>query len=326
MRLPERVRLVEVGPRDGFQNISGLIPGEVKLREIELLVEAGVSELEVTSFVHPKAIPQMADAAEVAREAVLRFGDRALLTALVPNARGAEKALQSGITSVIYVISVSEAHNKANVNRSVEESCAEMRRLISAFPELSVRLDAATVFGCPFEGDMPRERVFRLADRAAEYGVKGITLCDTIGVANPRQVAEISAAALARYQLPLGLHLHDTRGMGLANCLAGLLSGVSILETSVGGLGGCPFAPGAAGNTSSEDLLNMLSSMGIATGVDFEAYMRAVAYAREHIASRPLTGRMAYAHAAQHAWIRPGAPAGVKARSGFSRYDEGSYG
>lgn len=292
MVFPAEVNVIEVGPRDGFQNVKERIPTEVKIKEIGLMIEAGVRELEVTSFVHPKAIPQMFDAREVAKAIARKYGDRAKLIALVPNIRGAEAAMECGILIVSYVISASEAHNIANVNRTVDESCRGLEELIRQCPQLEVGLDVATAFGCPFAGDVPREKVFALIDRALEAGVRRITLCDTIGIANPKQVAALSTAALERYASPISLHLHDTRGMGLANTMAGMLSGINSFETSVGGLGGCPFAPGAAGNTATEDLLNMLQNMDIHTGIDLDAYMAAVDYVKEKI-QNTLTGHMA---------------------------------
>lgn len=291
MELPKRVEIVEVGPRDGFQNIWDWIPTERKLQEIERLIAAGVRTMEVTSFVHPKAIPQMADAMEVASRVQEKYGGQVRLIALVPNGKGAENARKSGIRDVTYVISASEAHNKANVNRTIEESLQDLKELSGRYPDLRIRLDIATAFDCPFDGKVDAEQVLWLADRALEAGVREIVLCDTIGTAGPGQVAELSRLAKKRYAVPLGLHLHDTRGMGLVNMLAGMQAGITTFETSVGGLGGCPFAPGAAGNTATEDALNMLGTLHIETGICLEKYMEAVAYVKEHIFTE-LTGHM----------------------------------
>lgn len=182
---PKNVKVIEVGPRDGFQNIKEFIPTEKKLKAIDLLLESGIKEMEVTSFVHPKAIPQMADAAEVAKKTVEKYADRVKLTALIPNAKGAENAISCGIREVAYVISVSEAHNKNNINRTVRESMIELNTLLKAYPELNIRLDAATSFGCPFQGEVPEEAVIDFLEEAISYGIREITLCDTIGVANP---------------------------------------------------------------------------------------------------------------------------------------------
>ena len=293
MKVPSKVKVVEVGPRDGFQNQKNLIATEDKLREIELLLQSGIRDIEITSFVHPKAIPQMFDAAEVAKTITGKYADKARLIALVPNAKGAENALKNGIHTVTYVISASEAHNKANVNRSVRESCENLAQLAKDLPDLNIRLDVATSFGCPFQGDVSLEEVFYVSDYAANRcGVKELIFCDTIGVANPAQVAEFAKRVRERYpDLTLGMHLHNTRGMGLANTMAAMQEGFDLFETSVGGLGGCPFAPGAAGNTATEDLLNMLAAMNVETGVDFDRYMDAVDFVREKIESR-LTSNM----------------------------------
>ena len=296
MSCPKKVNIIEVGPRDGFQNISEPIATEDKLAVIDLLVQAGVSEMEVTSFVSPKAIPQMADAAQVAEYAVSKYADVLHPVALVPNQRGAENALKAGVKSVAYVISVSEHHNKANVNKTVEESIQQLTTLIQAFPELNVRLDAATAFGCPYEGDIAPSRVLALLQAAVNAGCRSIMLCDTIGVATPVQVQKLMDLVLSddlirKNNVSVGLHLHDTRGQGLANILAAMEMGISTFETSVGGLGGCPFAPGAAGNTATEDLLYMLNGMGIETGIDLNKYLQAVEYVKTHI--RPnLTGHL----------------------------------
>ena len=293
MNIPNQVRVVEVGPRDGFQNIKTRISTEDKLREIELLIAAGVKEMEVTSFVHPKAIPQMFDAAEVAQQITKQYADQVRLIALVPNAKGAENAMKNGIHTVTYVISASEHHNKANVNRTVRESCDNLAQLAKAFPDLNIRLDIATSFGCPFKGEVAMDAVFYVADYAAnQCGVKELIFCDTIGVANPLQVSAFSRQVKERYSdLTLGVHLHDTRGMGLANSITAMEQGIELFEVSVGGLGGCPFAPGAAGNTATEDLLNMFHAMHIETGIDFDRYMEAVAFVKSHIQSN-LTGHM----------------------------------
>lgn len=288
MEQPSKVQIVEVGPRDGFQNIKTQIPTEDKLQTIALLVAAGITRMEVTSFVHPKAIPQMADAMEVAKAVVSTYSHHGMEPiALVPNARGAENALACGVRTVTYVISASESHNKANVNRTKEQSCEDLKALIRAYPELNVRLAVATAFGCPFEGAIGDEAVLGLADLAVEAGVKEIIFCDTIGIAGPRLVEHRCQLLRDRFPVPIGMHFHDTRGMGLANTLMALQQGIHTFETSVGGLGGCPFAPGAAGNTATEDLLFLLREMGIETGVDLETYLNAVAFVDSHIHPTP---------------------------------------
>jgi hydroxymethylglutaryl-CoA lyase len=292
MDMPKEALIIDVGPRDGFQNVKDLIPTEIKLRVIEAIADAGVKEMEITSFVHPKAVPQMADAMEVAREVVGKYKGGFRMIALVPNVKGAENAAKCGVNDVTYVISASESHNKANVNKTVDESLDDLNTLSKAYPQLFVRLSVATSFGCPFEKTISEEAVLKLVERAVERGVREVTLCDTIGVANPVQVMKlVKKTKEILGGLPLALHMHDTRGMGLANTLAGLIAGVARFETSVGGLGGCPFAPGASGNTASEDTINMMREMGIATGIDLEKYMRAVTIVKDKI-QRDLSGHL----------------------------------
>lgn len=298
---PLKVEVIEVGPRDGFQNIKTPISTRTKLEVIDKLIASGIKKMEVTSFVHPKAIPQMADAADIAKEVCAKYpaSDFTPL-ALVPNLAGAKNAFTSGIREVAYVTSASEKHNLANINRTREQSLNELANIITEFPELKVRLDVATAFGCPFIGRVDKEMVLSLIEDGVRLGVSTIILADTIGVANPKQVYELAQTVKAAYpHMPVGLHLHDTRGMGLANTLAGLQAGVAMFETSVGGLGGCPFAPGAAGNTATEDLANMLEDMGISTGIHLDTYLEAVRLVQRDIQSN-LTSHMASACKYEH--------------------------
>lgn len=275
-------RLVEVGPRDGFQNIQTFIPTDVKVDIIDRMFRAGVGEMEITSFVSPKAVPQMADAAEVTARVRGRHGDRRLI-ALVPNLRGAAAAAECGLDAVTLVISASERHNLENVRKTPAQSLADLEQLRRDLPGLKVRLDIATSFGCPFLGEIAPDAVMDLARKGADLGASEVVLCDTIGAADPNQVERLAARAVRELAVPVGLHLHDTRGLGLANALAGLHAGVRMFETSIAGLGGCPFAPGASGNTATEDLLNMLSRLGVDTGVDMERYLEAVTEAVSRI-------------------------------------------
>jgi hydroxymethylglutaryl-CoA lyase len=292
MNFPRPVQVVEVGPRDGFQNIKQPIATATKLDCIEAMISSGVSAMEVTSFVHPKAIPQMADAVDVAKSVVANHGGKFRAIALVPNLTGARKAYECGISEVTYVISASEKHNLANINRTREQSLEDLRNITQTMPDLKVRLDVATAFGCPFMGKVADELVLSLIEAALGCNIKEVVLCDTIGVANPVQVYEFVKKTQAKFANILwGVHLHDTRGMGLANTLAALQAGITVLETAVGGLGGCPFAPGAAGNTATEDMLNMLDAMGIATGIRLTDYLKAVHLVREQIQG-DLTGHM----------------------------------
>lgn len=291
--LPDKIEIIEVGPRDGFQNLTAFLATQDKLNVIDALVGAGVRRMEITSFMHPKAIPQMVDAETVTAEVLAKQYPGFKPIALVPNLKGAKRAWQAGLREVSYVISVSQAHNEANVRRTPEQSFTELREIRRELPDLSVRLDAATAFGCPFAGDVAPEAVLQYLEHAAACGIEEIILCDTIGVADPRQVYTLAAEAKRLHpSIRFGLHLHDTRGLGLANALAGMEAGITMLETSSGGLGGCPFAPGASGNTATEDLLYMLMRMHIDTGIDLDRYMEAVALLKTCV-EVPLGGHLA---------------------------------
>ncbi len=286
------VTIIEVGPRDGFQNVKEFIETPHKEEIIRAMLSSGVKEMELTSFVSPKAIPQMADAADVCKAILGDSKGSFRDIALVPNLRGAQNAAASGIGSVSCVISATESHNQENVRRSIEESFEGLKSIAEEVPELDLRLDIAMSFGCPFEGKVPVEKVLSMIDRALTIGVKEIVLCDTIGIANPVQMGEFCKEVKRVYpDVKFALHLHDTRGMGLANMIAGMEAGFDRYETSIGGLGGCPFAPGAAGNIATEDAVNMLHEMGIATGIDLPQYLRAVDLVKQYITPN-LTGRL----------------------------------
>ena len=293
MNLPTEVEIIEVGPRDGFQNVKTQIATKIKLAIIDAMIEAGIGTMEVTSFVHPKAIPQMSDATEVAKHVLEKHSGTGFRSiALVPNLKGAQTAYDSGLREITYVISVSEKHNLANINRTTKESLTELQNIITAMPDLKVRLGTATSFGCPFQGKINYDAVLSLIEAAVLIGVREVVLCDTIGVAQPLQVYELTKNVRKNFlEIPMVLHLHDTRGMALANTLAAMQAGITSFETSVGGLGGCPFAPGAAGNSATEDLLNMLQSMGIQTNITLKNYLKAVYLVRDHI-QKNLTSHM----------------------------------
>lgn len=304
-KLPSRIELVEVGPRDGFQSLAAYIPAADKLRVIRALLAAGVRRMEITSFVHPKAIPQMIDAEAVAQGALAQAPPGFAPIALVPNLAGAKRAWQAGLREVSYVASVSPAHNEANIRRSHAQSFEELRRIRSELPQLRIRFDAATAFGCPFLGEIAPGQTLAFLERAVACGVDACILCDTIGVADPRQVRALALQAQRAFpQTRFGLHLHDTRGLGLANILAGLEAGVAVIETAVGGLGGCPFAPGASGNTATEDLLYLLRRLGVDTGVDFDRYLEAVELTRK-IVRTPLASRLSVVPRDSAAACRP---------------------
>lgn len=268
--MSQKITVLECGPRDGWQNLKQILTTEQKLRYIDGLFACGVEAMEVTSFVSPKAIPQMADAKELAGYCVEKYPDKTLF-ALVPNFRGAQNAFEAGIRKVTYVISLSESHNKANINRTHEQSFEELARIQDALPELDICIGMATTFGCPFEGIPDISSVVDFVGRIENAGVRELYLADTIGIADPRQVRDtISAVRKAYPDMALQVHIHDTRGMGMVNTLAAIESGITTVQSTLGGLGGCPFAPGASGNTATEDLVYMLQRMGYETGIDFE--------------------------------------------------------
>ena len=294
-QLPTTVEITEVGPRDGFQNVKTFIPTADKVTIIEGLIAAGLKKFELTSFVSPKAIPQLADAAEVCRTILAKYGDQIQGSALVPNLRGAQSAWDAGIREVACVISVSASHNRANINRTHDESLADLAKMIESLPGMTVRVDLATAFACPFEGWTPLDAVGMLAEKIQKLGVTKIVLADTIGVATPDRVHALSAYMRQRFpEIDLALHLHDTRGMGLSNTLAGLMAGITTFETSIAGLGGCPFAPGAAGNTATEDMVNMMRDMNISTGVSREKLIDVVALVGEKV-DAPINSHLAKA-------------------------------
>lgn len=293
--LPASVSITEVGPRDGFQNVKTFIPTADKVAIIEGLIAAGLKNFELTSFVSPKAIPQLADAVDVCRTILAKYNGQINGSALVPNLRGAQSAWDAGIREVACVISVSTSHNRANINRTHDESIADLAKMLESLPGMTVRVDLATAFACPFEGWVQPEAVGALAKRIHQLGVKKIVLADTIGVATPDRVYALSTYMRQNFpDVDLALHLHDTRGMGLSNTLAGLMAGITAFETSIAGLGGCPFAPGAAGNTATEDMINMMRDMNIATGVSREKLLDVVGLVGEKVEA-PINSHLAKA-------------------------------
>jgi isopropylmalate/homocitrate/citramalate synthase len=275
-RLPAHVTVVEVGPRDGLQNEKGVVPTAEKIRYIDLLSAAGFAVIEATSFVSPKAIPQLTDAAEVMAGIQRRSGTR--YTALVPNAKGMERAIAANLREVAVFTAASETFVRHNINSTIAESIERFRPVVALAHEHGIRVRGyiSTAFGCPYEGAVAPEAVARVADELVALGVDDLALGDTIGVATPNQVATLVPLMTERMALDhLGLHFHDTRGTALANVLTALELGVTTFDSSAGGLGGCPYAPGASGNLATEDLLYMLHGMGIQTGVDLDAVVRA---------------------------------------------------
>jgi hydroxymethylglutaryl-CoA lyase len=285
--LPAAISLREVGPRDGLQN-EDPVPTEAKIALIDALSATGVKRIEAVSFVHPKAIPQMADADEVwagiTRNPDVRY------SALVPNSRGAQRALDAGFREIEVVVSASDTHNLKNVNRTTAESLDDITGLITLLHDAgaSCEVIVSTSFGCPFEGDVPVERVVSVVDRVIADGADRIALGDTTGMATPGRVTALVSAVRAKHpDIPLLLHFHNTRGTALANVLSALQLGITEFDASVGGLGGCPYAPGATGNLASEELVHMLEDMGIDTGVDLDALID-VARTAERIVDREL--------------------------------------
>jgi hydroxymethylglutaryl-CoA lyase len=292
--MAERVLIREVGPRDGFQNEPEVIPTADKVRLVEMLAGTGVPRLEVTSFVRADVIPQLADGPEVLRSADIP--DDVSVTVLIPNEKGLDNALalRDHFDEVNLFLSASESHNRANVNRSVEESLSGLERVISRAREEGLRCEGviSVAFGCPYEGEVPPERVFEIASRLAAAGCAEVAFGDTTGMANPRQVREFFDAAFQALDgVELTAHFHNTRGQGLANVVAALDAGVRSFESSFGELGGCPVPKGATGNIATEDLVSMLHEMGYDTGIDIEKLLEASRAVRD-VLGRPLTSHL----------------------------------
>ena len=281
--LPERLSLREVGPRDGLQN-EAPVPTDSKVKLIDALSQTGVGRIEAVSFVHPRAIPQMADAAEV-WEAVTTNPD-VRYSALVPNLRGAQRALDAGFTEIEVVVSASDTHNRKNLNRSTDESLDDIAAIVALAHDrgATCQVIVSTAWGCPYEGDLPVERVVSVASRALRDGADTLSYGDTTGMATPPRVtALVGETRMAHPDVPLNLHFHNTRGTGLANVMAALQLGVSDFDASVGGLGGCPYAPGASGNIATEELVHLVEDMGVATGIDLEAMIDVAAEAERMV-------------------------------------------
>ncbi|MGH9411277.1 MAG: hydroxymethylglutaryl-CoA lyase [Vicinamibacterales bacterium] len=284
MNLPAAVRIVEVGPRDGLQNEHASIGTADKIAFVDLLSDAGLSTIEVSSFVSPKWVPQMADAIDVFAAIRRRPGTR--YTALVPNVAGLERALEANVDEVAVFAAASESFSRKNINRSIDESLEIYREVCARAREagLPVRAYVSTAFGCPFEGAVAPSAVARVSAALIEMGAYEVAVSDTIGVGHPGQVPCVVGAVAERVPLDrIALHFHDTRGTGLANVLAALQLGVATYDASAGGLGGCPYAPGATGNLATEDLLYMLDGLGIQTGVSLESVLHASRFIEQKI-------------------------------------------
>jgi hydroxymethylglutaryl-CoA lyase len=301
-RLPDSVSIYEVSPRDGLQNEKTPIPLEGKLELLRALVAAGLKRIELTSFVSPRWVPQLADADQLVKAA--KLPPAVTVSALVPNAKGFERALASGLKEIAVFMSSSETHNRKNTNKSIEQSLDTFEEVVvpARAAGLAVRAYVSTVWGCPYEGDVPIAASLAIARRLLELGCYQVSLGDTIGVGTPLQTRNIVRAFLAEIPAEqLALHLHDTRGTALANALVGLDLGIRDFDSSVAGIGGCPYAPGAAGNLATEDLVYMLEGLGVKTGIDLDLLIEAGRVA-EAVVGRPLPGKV---HQAGARVLRP---------------------
>ncbi|MCM3788042.1 hydroxymethylglutaryl-CoA lyase [Domibacillus indicus] len=291
MNWPASVTIKEVGPRDGLQNEKVFVSTEDKIAWINQLSSTGLKYIEITSFVNPKWIPALSDAAEVAKGITRMPG--VVYTALVPNRKGLERALESNIDEAAVFMSASETHNQKNINKSIEDTFPILREVVQQSLSVgkSTRGYISTVFGCPYEGTVHIEKVIKVSETLFEMGIGELSLGDTIGTANPKQVQEVLEVLLKRFPSDkFALHFHDTRGTALANILVSLDMGITSFDASLGGLGGCPYAPGASGNVSTDDFLYMLNGMGIHTGVDQEKLLSASRFIQDKI-GRPLPSR-----------------------------------
>lgn len=285
--LPTKVKIIEVGMRDGLQNEQEFIPTGEKIKLINMLSETGLSHLEITSFVSPKWIPQLRDNREVIAAIDEKPGVN--YTALVPNLRGLEEAKKADLKEVAFFLSASETHSLKNINKSIDEALTVAEDVISEAigMGMKIRVILSTVFGCPFDGPTDIIQVHKISSKVLEAGAHQAMLADTTGMANPKQVAEVVNFLAKDIELDkMGVHFHDTRGSGLANALAALSAGITTFDSSFGGLGGCPFAPGASGNIATDDLVYMLHSMGIETGVDMDKLVECSHYAQKLLGKR----------------------------------------
>jgi hydroxymethylglutaryl-CoA lyase len=309
IRHPAHVTVVEVGPRDGLQNEAAAVGTADKIGFVDRLSAAGLPVIEVSAFVSPRWVPQMADAAEVFAGITRRSGTR--YTALVPNLAGLERARAAAVSEVAIFAAASETFSRRNINQSVQQSFATYRQVCGQAAAAGIRVRAylSTAFGCPYEGNVPASRVVQLTEALLEMGAFEVAVSDTIGIAHPGQVAAVIGALAARVPVSrLALHFHDTRGTALANVLAALDEGVSTFDASTGGLGGCPYAPGAAGNLATEDLIYMLDGLGIETGVSLPALVEASTFVEPRVGHR-LPSRYAQAVRASRPGAAPSSPA-----------------
>lgn len=268
----EKVKIIEVGPRDGLQNIQAFVSTDKKVLFIKKLVASGIKEIQIGSFVAPQAIPQFRNISEVAQGVKLLKG--VVLSALVPNERGVKEAIACGIKNLSYFFSVSREHNCCNVGQTPQQSIKELQRICHSYlpdPSITLHVDLATAFGCPFAGSISTTAVLRMVEKVAACGIKEITLCDTVGFGNPRMVEEKFSACQRLFpEVNFGAHFHNTRGLALANTLRAYQTGIRSFDAAAGGLGGCPYAPGSSGNVATEEMVFMFEEMGIKTGIDLK--------------------------------------------------------
>lgn len=294
MNLPSSVTIKEVGPRDGLQNEKQFIQTEDKIQWINMLSETGLSYIEITSFVNPKWIPQLADALQVAKS--INRHKNITYAALVPNERGLQGALEANVDEVAVFMSASETHNLKNINKAIAETFPVLKPVIqeAIVAGKTVRGYVSTVFGCPYEGTVSTDSILTVAEELFTLGIQELSLGDTIGVANPRQVEEVLLEVLSRFPNDrLSMHFHNTRGTALANILVALNLGITNFDSALGGLGGCPYAPGASGNLATDDLHYMLENMGIKTGINHEKLIKAAQFIEQKI------GKMLPSHTMQ---------------------------
>jgi len=274
------VQIIDVSPRDGLQNERVIVPIEKKIKLIEMLIDSNINMIEATSFVHPLKVPQMADAEDVLKSCE-RFKEVQLI-ALIPNLKGFQRAVSANISEVNWITAATETFNLKNIGMTVQENFSQLKQLMDQRNKHNIRVcfSIAVSFGCPYEGEVNSKNVLTLVERALEIGVHRIGIADTIGIASPSEVKNLLKEVLKMAEgVPVSIHLHDTRGMGLTNAYVAYEAGVRIFETSAGGIGGCPFAPGASGNLATEDLVYMFERIGVKTGVNFEKLLEAADYA-----------------------------------------------
>ena len=303
MQLPKRVQIKEVGPRDGLQNENAFIPTEEKIQLIDRLSTTGLDYIEVTSFVHPKWIPQLADAVDVLK-AIKRNND-ITYAALVPNSKGLERALDAGVDEVSVFMSASEGHNKSNINKSIDETFPVLKEVVDGALAAgkTVRGYISTVIACPFDGYTKPEQVVRVAEKLFDMGITELSLGDTIGVGVPTQVDALLTEMLRHFPAErLAMHFHDTRGTALANVVTSLGHGIVKFDSAIGGLGGCPYAKGATGNVATEDLLYLLHEMGIETGVDLQKVQQTALSLEGMLGKRLLSKLTAVARGEEESW------------------------